>query len=62
MVRRVVHSSQVIGPDNSQWQSSLLTFVVCDDGTMWERWNDGAWCEVPPVPQPATQEAGDATR
>ena len=56
MVRRVVHGSQV------KWQGSLLTFVVCDDGTMWERWNDGAWCEVPPVPQPATQEAGDAMR
>lgn len=48
--RKVVQVHRVIGPPNSTWQSMLLTTVVCEDGTMWEMWNDGAWSQVPPIP------------
>lgn len=49
--RKIVQIHRMIGPENAKWQGTLITTVVCDDGTAWEQWNDCAWVELPPIPQ-----------
>lgn len=49
--RRVVQVHRVIGEENARWQGVLVTTVLCNDGSMWEMWNDGAWTRLPDVPQ-----------
>ena len=48
--RKFVSISQIIGPDNAKWQGVLITIAVADDGTAWERWDEGNWCQVLPLP------------
>jgi hypothetical protein len=33
-----------------RWPAVVLTTALCDDGTMWERF-DGHWTQLSPIPQ-----------
>lgn len=50
-MRKPIQIHTLIGPESAKWQGLLLTTVVCSDGSMWERWNDGSWTRLPDVPQ-----------
>lgn len=51
MMRKPIQIHAIIGPDTVQWQGSMLVMALCDDGSIWERWNDGSWTRLPDIPQ-----------
>lgn len=51
MMRKPIQIHTLIGPENAKWQGMMLVTALCDDGTIWESWNGGAWTRLPDIPQ-----------
>ena len=52
--RKIIAISSVMYENSDDIQ--IIRTALCDDGTLWEIWNEKVWEMLPPIDQPTFDE------